>query len=138
MMLLLLFCAAPPLADPLPPGAVARLGSLAFDHGNGVVGVAWFPDGSCIAFLDHEQWLDDRGWVKVVDRAGKVATLSREYAALEGLAWTPDGARLYSSGSASTGADTIASFVPIPSRHASHASASHPRDRAAPTPRTNA
>ena len=58
------------------------------------------PDGSRVAFLDHPWWIDDRGWVKVVDRAGKVETLTGEYWAVEGLAWAPGGQRLLFSGAA--------------------------------------
>jgi hypothetical protein len=57
------------------------------------------PDGSRIAFLDHQWASDDRGWLKVCDRAGKVTTLSREFWAIEGLAWLPDGRSLVFSGS---------------------------------------
>jgi len=55
-------------------------------------------DGSRVAFLDHPWWIDDRGWVKVVDRAGAVATLTGEYWAIEGLSWAPGGERLFYSG----------------------------------------
>ena len=55
-------------------------------------------DGTRIAFLDHPYWIDDRGWVKVVDRAGKVDTLTGEYWAVEGLSWAPGGQRLRFSG----------------------------------------
>jgi len=56
------------------------------------------PDGSRVAFLDHQWANDDRGWLKVCDRAGKVTTLSREFWAIEGLAWLPDGRSLVFSG----------------------------------------
>jgi Tol biopolymer transport system component len=52
------------------------------------------PDGSRVAFMDHQQRYDDRGWVRVVDRAGKVTTLAGEFTGEEGLAWTQDGRRL--------------------------------------------
>ncbi len=56
------------------------------------------PDGSRVAFLDHQWSFDDRGWLKVCDRAGKVTTLSHEFWAIEGLAWLPDGKSLVFSG----------------------------------------
>jgi len=49
------------------------------------------PDGMKVAFLDHQQKFDDRGWVRVVDAAGKVTTLAGEFWGEEGLAWLPDG-----------------------------------------------
>jgi hypothetical protein len=39
------------------------------------------PDGSRIAFVEHHVRFDDRGTVKVVDRAGKVTTLTDESSA---------------------------------------------------------
>ncbi len=55
-------------------------------------------DGTRVAFLDHQWPGDDRGRLKIVDRSGKVTTLSREYWAIEGLAWSADGATLIFSG----------------------------------------
>ena len=49
------------------------------------------PDGTRVAFLDHQVQYDDRGWVKMVDGAGTVTTLAGEFWGEEGLAWTPDG-----------------------------------------------
>jgi hypothetical protein len=49
------------------------------------------PDGTLVAFMDHQQKFDDRGWVRVVDKAGKVTTLAGEFWGEEGLAWLPDG-----------------------------------------------
>ena len=52
------------------------------------------PDGTRVAFLDHQMQYDDRGWVKVVDRAGAVTTVAGEFSGAEGLAWSPDGTLL--------------------------------------------
>ena len=61
------------------------------------------PDGAHVAFFEHQWRFDDRGWVKVVDRAGKVTTLTEEFWGLQGLAWSPDGATVVFSGSATGG-----------------------------------
>ena len=61
------------------------------------------PDGSRVAFFEHQTRFDDRGWVKVVDRAGTVTTLAGEFWGLEGLAWAPDGASVVFSGNAAGG-----------------------------------
>jgi Tol biopolymer transport system component len=61
------------------------------------------PDGSQVAFFEHQWRFDDRGWVKVVDQHGTVTTLAGELWGLEGMAWTPDGSRIVFSGSASGG-----------------------------------
>jgi eukaryotic-like serine/threonine-protein kinase len=53
------------------------------------------PDGSRVAFLDHQQRWDDRGWVRVVDAAGKMTTLAGEFWGEEGLAWSRDGKTVY-------------------------------------------
>jgi eukaryotic-like serine/threonine-protein kinase len=49
------------------------------------------PDGSRVAFFQHVGRMDDRGWVKVVDRSKQAITLAGEFQAQEGLAWTRDG-----------------------------------------------
>ena len=61
------------------------------------------PDGERVAFFEHPWRFDDRGWVKVVDRSGKVTTLTEEFWALEGLAWKPDGADVVFSGATAGG-----------------------------------
>jgi len=47
------------------------------------------PDGRHVAFAEHPFRWDDRGTVKIVDRAGKPVAVSREYQAIEGVAWRP-------------------------------------------------
>ena len=53
------------------------------------------PDGTRVAFFEHPSRFDDRGFVKVVDRTGKVTTIAGEFWGMEGLAWTPGGASVY-------------------------------------------
>jgi serine/threonine protein kinase len=61
------------------------------------------PDGARVAFFEHQWRFDDRGWVKVVDRAGAVTTLSSELWGLQGLAWTPGANSVVFSGSVAGG-----------------------------------
>jgi eukaryotic-like serine/threonine-protein kinase len=70
------------------------------------------PEGGRVAFFEHQWRFDDRGWVKVVDRAGHVTTLAGEYSAMEGLAWTPDGATVVFSASQAGGFELAAMSVP--------------------------
>src|SRR6185503_15502669 len=57
------------------------------------------PDGERVAFFEHPIRYDDRGWLKVVDKAGMVKTLTPEYWGAEGVAWTRDGkAVVYAAG----------------------------------------
>jgi serine/threonine protein kinase/Tol biopolymer transport system component len=53
------------------------------------------PKGDMIAFQDHQIQGDDRGWVAVVDLAGNKRTLSQEWGAEEGLAWSPAGDEIW-------------------------------------------
>ena len=53
------------------------------------------PDGTRVAFLDHQQRFDDRGWVRVVDTTAKVTTLAGEFWGAEGLAWSRDGKTVF-------------------------------------------
>ena len=57
------------------------------------------PDGSRVAFFEHPEKFDDRGWLKVVNRSGEVTTLTGEYWGCEGIAWTADGSTIvYAAG----------------------------------------
>ena len=55
-------------------------------------------DGKRVAFLDHPAVADDAGGVAVVDRAGNRKTLVTGFAAVWGLAWSPDGSEVWFTG----------------------------------------
>ncbi len=55
-------------------------------------------DGQRVAFLDHPAVADDAGGVAVVDRAGNPKTLVTAFAAVWGLAWSPDGSEVWFTG----------------------------------------
>jgi Tol biopolymer transport system component len=74
------------------------IGKPLFESGGYLSDLRFSPQGDRIAFFDHPAKWDDRGSVKVVDMAGRVTELSSGYAALEGLAWSPDSRQVYFSG----------------------------------------
>jgi DNA-binding winged helix-turn-helix (wHTH) protein len=90
----------------LPPGheihrAAAKLNSLRLS-----------PAGDRVAFLSHPVPGDDRGEVVTVDAAGRTTVLSRDWASLEGLAWSPSGREVWFTG-AKVGADSTLNAVTL-------------------------
>jgi eukaryotic-like serine/threonine-protein kinase len=71
------------------------IGKVLYETAGYVSDLRVSPDGARVAFLDHQQRWDDRGWVKVVDASGKVTTVAGEFWGEEGLAWSRDGTTLY-------------------------------------------
>jgi Tol biopolymer transport system component len=55
------------------------------------------PDGQQVALFRHPPNPDDRGDVIVVDRSGKMSTLSTGWESEEGLAWAPSGKEVWFS-----------------------------------------
>jgi len=55
------------------------------------------PDGQSVAFLEHNTYDDDRGWVILMDASGKRTQLTPEYATVQGLAWTKTGKEIWFS-----------------------------------------
>ncbi len=55
------------------------------------------PDGKQVALFRHPPNIDDRGEVVVVDRAGRLRSLSTGWESLEGLAWAPSGKEIWFS-----------------------------------------
>jgi hypothetical protein len=53
------------------------------------------PDGALVAFLDHPNLDTGIGIVSVVDRAGHARALTREWARVRPLLWSPDGKELF-------------------------------------------
>ncbi len=69
-------------------------GKVLYQTGGYVSDLRVSPDGRRLAFVDHQLRFDDRGWVKLVDGDGTIRTLAGEFSAIEGLAWTRDGAAI--------------------------------------------
>jgi eukaryotic-like serine/threonine-protein kinase len=57
------------------------------------------PDGKLIAYFDHPNAGDTRGFVAVTDLAGKARRLTGEWADLTGLAWSRSGDEVWFTGS---------------------------------------
>ncbi len=58
------------------------------------------PDGERVAFAEHPVKYDSRGWIAVVDRAGKKTKLTELFSNALGLAWNPSGKEIWFTASA--------------------------------------
>jgi Tol biopolymer transport system component len=65
------------------------------------------PKGDRVAFMDHPTQIGYRGWVAVVDLAGKKKVLSGEWGGEEGLAWSPAGDEVWFTANKSGEADAL-------------------------------
>jgi eukaryotic-like serine/threonine-protein kinase len=72
------------------------VGKVVYDAPGWVSDVRVSPDGKWIGFVDHPQRGDNNGNVKVIDTSGKLK-LTGPFA-LSGLAWSPRGDEVWSSG----------------------------------------
>ena len=64
-----------------------------------ITDVSISPDGKMIAYFDHPNAGDTRGYVAVTDLAGKARRLTHEWADLTGLAWSRSGDEVWFTGS---------------------------------------
>ena len=64
-----------------------------------ITDVAVSPDGKSIAYFDHPNAGDTRGYVAVVDLSGKASRLTNEWSDLTGLAWSRSGDEIWFTGS---------------------------------------
>ncbi|HLF94608.1 MAG TPA: hypothetical protein VJB14_14180, partial [Planctomycetota bacterium] len=83
-----------PTGDPLPKGAVARLGTLRLRHEDAVVAVAFSPDGKQVASASHDRSL--RTWDAATGK--RLLTVEGHRGRMYGLAWAPDGKRIATAG----------------------------------------
>ncbi len=84
--------------DPLPAGALARVGTSRLRHDKMVIGLAWSSDGKYIASSGWDNLI--RLWDGKTGRA--VRTFEGHRAAIYGVAFSPDGKLIASNGSEST------------------------------------
>jgi DNA-binding winged helix-turn-helix (wHTH) protein/Tol biopolymer transport system component len=118
-------------ADSTPDGAsfaIVRKANdafrIEFPVGN-VLGQAFHPShlrispkGDRVAFLEHPIPGDDRGSAVVLDRSGKKTVVSRDWASIEGLAWSPRGNEVWFT-AARVGADSALYAVDLSGRERS-------------------
>ena len=81
------------------------IGKVLYDAPGWTSDVRVSPDGRLVAFIDHPLRGDNNGNVKVVDTDGKVR-LTGPYA-ISGLAWSPRGDEVWSSGRHSISATSL-------------------------------
>jgi Tol biopolymer transport system component len=60
------------------------------------------PSGREVAFIEHPIYGDDRGWVSLIDGTGERKQLTREFATIQGLAWSRNGKEAWFTASDST------------------------------------
>jgi len=71
------------------------IGNVLYQSGGWISNIRFSPSGDQIAFMDHPKLWDNRGAVRVVDLAGHVKTLTREWESEQGIAWRPDGKEIW-------------------------------------------
>jgi len=64
-----------------------------------ITDIAVSPDGKSIAYFDHPNAGDTRGYVALVDLSGKARRLTHEWSDLTGLAWSHSGDEIWFTGS---------------------------------------
>jgi WD40 repeat protein len=79
--------------DPLPPGAVARMGTVRFRHGQHVSSVAFAPNGKLIASAGSDETI--RLWERATGR--ELRRLTGHQDVVRFVTFTPDGKHLISA-----------------------------------------
>jgi eukaryotic-like serine/threonine-protein kinase len=71
------------------------IGKVLYQSSGWISHIRFSPKGDQIAFMDHTVPWDNLGVVCVVDLAGHVRTLTRQWASEQGVAWRPDGKEIW-------------------------------------------
>ena len=75
------------------------IGTVLYETAGYVSELRFAPDGQRIAFNEHPEKIDDRGFVAMVDLTRAHTVLTPAYSTITGLGWKPDGNILVFSGS---------------------------------------
>jgi RNA polymerase sigma factor (sigma-70 family) len=85
--------------DPLPPGAIARMGTVRFRHGDAVGGVAFSPDGTLIASAAWSFEPSIRLWEAATGRQRlRIQAFGENNGGMLSLAYSPDGKTIATGG----------------------------------------
>jgi Tol biopolymer transport system component len=73
------------------------IGRVIYETGGWVSNPRVSPDGRHVAFIDHQVYADDRGFVAVIGTGDTPVkkTLTPEWSSLNGLAWAPGGGEVW-------------------------------------------
>lgn len=73
------------------------IGTVLYESPGWISHPRFSPQGDKIAFMNHPALWDTRGVVSVIDLAGHIRALTREWDAESGVAWRPDGKEIWFS-----------------------------------------
>jgi Tol biopolymer transport system component len=71
------------------------IGKVLYQSSSRISNIRFSPRGDQIAFMVHPAVWDNKGVVSVVDLAGNVRSLTREWESEGGVAWRPDGKEIW-------------------------------------------
>jgi eukaryotic-like serine/threonine-protein kinase len=83
------------------------IGKVLYATTSAVTNLRVSPDGKHLAFLDHPDPGDTRGFVAVIDLTGKKTVLTRQWGDASALAWSPGGDEVWFSAAQSGTADAL-------------------------------
>jgi eukaryotic-like serine/threonine-protein kinase len=88
------------------------IGKVLYESTDGITALRVSPDGKHLAFLDHPDPGDTRGFVSVIDLEGKKTVLTKQWGDEVTLAWSPDGKEIWFSAAQSGSADELWAVTP--------------------------
>jgi len=88
------------------------IGTLLYETAGWISEPRISPDGTRVAFLEHDVPNDNAGVAAVVDRSGNRKTLGGGWASSQGLAWSPSGREIWFSATESGNAMAIHAVRP--------------------------